>query len=175
MDTLFVNASWKQYFIILAVLLGLFYLILFFLFSLKKRLSTGNESTASFESNTATKGSPNLQVSTEDIPEQNNGPRYNTKEDADDNIEEYAPEDDDGAFDSLEELAGKIEKVLLQGLPGTDKETLLTDLKSILRVYPQLNKLPFRVAINNVIIKRAKQHCGIDVSDAEAEALWLVA
>ncbi|MCS3801064.1 hypothetical protein [Niastella sp. OAS944] len=175
MDTLFVNASWKQYFLILAIVLGVFYLILFFLFSRKKRLSTGNSSTSNFQSNIAAKADPDRQDFSDDTSEQENGPRYNTKQGHEDHIQEYEPEDDDGAFDSLEELASRIEKVLLQGLPGTDKATLLTDLKSVLQVYPQLNKLPFRVAINNVIIKRAKQHCGIDVSDAEVEALWLVA
>jgi hypothetical protein len=81
-------------------------------------------------------------------------------------------EEEGKEFDDLEELSAGIEQVLYEGEKGIEKQVLLTRLHSLIKEYPQLNKLPFRVAINNVIIHRSRQQCNISISEAEAGQLW---
>ncbi|MFX1705041.1 hypothetical protein PV783_13855 [Chitinophaga sp. CC14] len=81
-------------------------------------------------------------------------------------------EEEDNSFQLLETLAIEVQEIISgQGEMGT-KEELLEALSVQIVTYPTLNQPAFRAAISNIIIKAAKSDCLIDITRAEAEALF---
>ena len=169
MQNIIAQIPWRQYLLVLGSLLAVFYFVLFFLLLRRKGASqssnvTESEKLASGKQAKTVHSEFNEEVDGEQQLELDNTAQEDDR--SPDNIQS-----NDAAFDHLESLAYKIEEVMKNGV-GIDKTSLIVRLKEIIEGYPQLNRLPFKMAINNVIIKRSKQHCDIFISEEEANLLW---
>jgi hypothetical protein len=160
MENLMSVILWRQYFIVLACILGAFYIVLVVLLY-RRRGSSLLKATATDLQMPVKGGSPKQQDGSERLP-------------AIGDTESTGAFDEEAAFNSLEELAGRIEDVVINGQQGMNKTSLLPKLQAIISNYPLLNKQPFKVAINNVIIKRSKQHWDIVITEEEVNRLWTI-
>jgi len=84
--------------------------------------------------------------------------------------EEPITPEEEVAFKKLELLGTEIEHLFSEG--DKERQELLSDLAKIIRTYTELNKRPYRTAINNLIIRRAQQECQLTITQTEAENLW---
>jgi len=94
--------------------------------------------------------------------------------------EAYASDQDtdpeeEADFDELEKLSADIEQVILACQVNPDRILLLAGLRQAIDKYPRLNLPPFRMAINNVIMRRSREHCNITISQTDADQLWKAA
>lgn len=80
---------------------------------------------------------------------------------------------DDPEFTALELLADQVQVIITQsGITPTGKEELLAQLRKEIARYPSLNQPAFRRAINNLIVKVAKEECQLTITQEEARECW---
>lgn len=79
----------------------------------------------------------------------------------------------DQEFAALELLADEIQVIIIQNsvVPG-NKQELLTQLRKEIARYPTLNQPAFQRAINNLIIKVAREECQLTIKEEEARECW---
>ncbi|WP_126248058.1 hypothetical protein [Chitinophaga rhizosphaerae] len=81
-------------------------------------------------------------------------------------------EEDDGQYLALENMAMEMSE-LTAGLGiAITEDTLLTTLRQALQKYPTLSNPHHRQAIDKLIIRCARQDCGITLSPAQVANLW---
>lgn len=73
----------------------------------------------------------------------------------------------------LEDIVIKIKGILVESGAQVSKDELLANLGQTLMNYNGLQKPAFRVALNNYIIKQAKELCGVGFSEEELEKEWM--
>ncbi|SEW16123.1 hypothetical protein [Chitinophaga arvensicola] len=102
-------------------------------------------------------------------------PVVDDEEQTDEEVEESDTEAEfeDGVFDDLEALAEKINEIFTNNVAVEDKEQLITLLKPEVSRFTSLNRLPFKVAIHNLIERQAQQNYNITLTKAETDTLWL--
>lgn len=80
---------------------------------------------------------------------------------------------DDPEFSALEFLADEVQIIITQfGTAPAAKEELLAQLRKEIARYPTLNQPAFRRAINNLIVKVAKEECQFIITEEEARECW---
>jgi len=84
------------------------------------------------------------------------------------------PEDaDDSEFSLLEQLADEVQVIITQfATTSGDKEQLLEYMAKEVAQYPMLNKPAFKRAINNLIVKVAKEECSLVITEDEVSQVW---
>ena len=162
------NISWKQFFVFVGCMIAVYYIVLFFMLA-KEKLKHNRQPP---EKTPPNDGAGKRVWQVKDPAGDPAQPMYDESVYMDNMPPPETTEEEGKEFDDLEELSTGIEQVLHEGEAGIEKQVLLTRLRSLITNYPQLNKLPFRVAINNVIIHRSRQQCNISISEAEAGQLW---
>jgi hypothetical protein len=163
------NISWQQFFVFIGCMIAVYYIVLFFMLA-KEKLKHNRQPP---EKPPPNGGAGKRVWQVKDPAGEPAQPKYDESVYMDNMPPPESMEEEEGKeFDDLEELSAGIEQVLHEGEAGIEKQVLLTRLRSLISDYPQLKKLPFRVAINNVIIHRSRQQCNISISEAEAGQLW---
>lgn len=80
---------------------------------------------------------------------------------------------DDTEYTALELLADELQVIITQyGTAPTSKEELLGQLKKEIARYPALHQPAFQRAINNLIVKVAKEECQLTITEEEARECW---
>ncbi len=76
-------------------------------------------------------------------------------------------------FDELEAVVADLKRSTLeQAGTNATKDQLLLQLKQRLANYDGLRRPAFRVAVNNYIIREAKDICGVAYSESELDEAW---
>lgn len=167
--------SWQQFLLAAGGLLALYYLgLLVFYGGSGKSKNKSPSAKAPPENQSATKRvwhaeeHPDRPTVVSDHPttEPETGPHENLPS------EEISDADEEKAFNSLEMLASDIQQIISTADPAIHKADLLNAIQQEISRYPALNRLAFKVAISNLIIKQAALHCNIEVTRVEADALW---
>jgi len=79
----------------------------------------------------------------------------------------------DASFDELEAVVNDLRYAVFERAGrSVGKQELLNILKQRLAKYEGLQRLAYRVAINNAIIANAKEVCGIVFSEYELNSAW---
>lgn len=162
------NISFKQFIVFVGCMIAVYYIVLFFMLA-KEKLKHNRQPP---EKPPPNGGAGKRVWQVKDPAGDPAQPKYDESVYMDNMPPPESMEEEGKEFDDLEELSAGIEQVLYEGEAGIEKQVLLTRLRSLIMSYPQLNKLPFRVAINNVIIHRSRQQCNISITEAEAGQLW---
>jgi hypothetical protein len=79
---------------------------------------------------------------------------------------------EDKAFDELTQLAGELESFLSRKNEIMTRNAVLHSLGVLLKQHPNLYRMPYRVAIYNLIRKRAKDECNLTITEEELEIAW---
>lgn len=85
---------------------------------------------------------------------------------------EEALQEEEKLFDDLTELARRIESAEVSNSGALGKDQLFEKVALELRQFPQLNKAPYRVAIANLVIRKAAMVTSDAVTADEVDALW---
>jgi hypothetical protein len=89
-------------------------------------------------------------------------------------LEEDAQEDsaEQKAFDELTALAQAIEGIMVSENEGLARKQLMEKVAFELRRFPQLNKPPYKIAIANLIRRKAQLVCNLTLTEEDVEQMW---
>jgi hypothetical protein len=80
--------------------------------------------------------------------------------------------EEEKSFQELTRLAGDIEALLNKASKTPSRNDIMSSLRGMLQQHPNLNRNPYRVAIFNMIRKRAQEQCSLTITEEELEAAW---
>ncbi|WP_300601951.1 hypothetical protein [Niabella sp.] len=81
--------------------------------------------------------------------------------------------EEDQEFSLLEQLADELQVIISQFSTTTEsKENLIEYLAKEIAQYPGLNKPAFKRAINTLVIRAAREECGLEITEEEVNQCW---
>lgn len=96
------------------------------------------------------------------IPESDDAPDENANEDF----------DEEKAFNDLSELARAIEGIMVSENEGLARKQFMEKVAIEIRRFPQLNQPPYKIAIANLVRRKAQSAFNLTITVEEVDALW---
>lgn len=161
---MFTNISWTTYLIFVALFLSAWYIIICLRFYSSDILNFISSKTK------ATK----RDLSKDTRPTQYERTKTTALEEDTHKAASLSEEQTDHLFEDVDTLSAKI-KDAVSGASSKDynKEEFFFLLEITLKAYPQLKGIPFREAINNLILSECDKHGFIRPSSEELDKLWI--